>query len=170
MRRFIHRHGWDQIENLCNVFSLTERPSLVREEPRCARSEVSALVVTPHRSDDIGIELNNDTYYRGFARVTILTVPKNHECAMPASVKPKRNTLNPAVNTAVFATAAGANPGELLFANSITVVKATETSGKAVHFKDLFADDSSPKLRRLTGFTAAHEPSDVVRPRRDARI
>ena len=65
-----------------------------------------------------------------FARVSIQssrgrTVPKNHECAIPARVKPNLKTLKPVVKTAVFAIDAEIKPGEGLDTNTSMVCKAS---------------------------------------------
>lgn len=53
-----------------------------------------------------------DTFPRHSLATTRRTVPRNHECATPASVNPSRSTPNPVVNTAVFAAAAPRSPGD----------------------------------------------------------
>lgn len=53
------------------------------------------------------------------------TVPKNHECAIPASVNPNLKTPKPVVKTAVFAIDAGIKPGEGLETNIPRVCNAS---------------------------------------------
>lgn len=53
------------------------------------------------------------------------TVPKNHECPIPASVNPNLKTPKPVVKTAVFAIDAGIKPGEGLDTNTPMVCNAS---------------------------------------------
>ena len=64
------------------------------------------------------------------------TVPRNHECATPASVNPSRSTLNPPMNTDVFATVAAVNPGDGFIANAFTVSIAVDGSKAATKTRE----------------------------------